>query len=282
MQDAFLKVWERWDRVGVDGQPRGLPVPDGDEPVPQPAAAHGGGGPADDPASFRPTTQLATVEERDAIVRAMGCLTPAHAPPSSSSISSACPRSRPAGRWAPPGHGARAGGPRPRRAQREDGSERCLIFEPSWSGPAASAAAGGRPFERLRTPPRAEGPSRPCAAATVSLDRGGGAIAGAVRRLPAPTTRRRLPSTRRRGPSVDLTVPPNDTTSSTRTWYGPPSQADGSRGTEHYGTTSLVPGGRLGSHHRGPERGPHRPTYDLALPTGHGRPDVPLTDPSSS
>ena len=34
MQDAFLSIWQRWDRVGEMDDPPRVPVPNRDEPVP--------------------------------------------------------------------------------------------------------------------------------------------------------------------------------------------------------------------------------------------------------
>jgi hypothetical protein len=36
-QEAFLKVWERWDRVGRVEGPAGVPVPGSVQPLPEPA-----------------------------------------------------------------------------------------------------------------------------------------------------------------------------------------------------------------------------------------------------
>jgi hypothetical protein len=75
------------------------------------------------------------------------------------------------------------------------------------------------------------------AAATVSLTVAIVAIAGlwtAFRPHNAPPVPVRTAS----GPSVDLTVPPNEYSFLHQDWYGPPSQVDGSTGTDHYGTTS--------------------------------------------
>ncbi len=76
MQDAFLKVWERWDRVAAMGSPEGYLFQTAmnlyRSRLRRMAAAVRRTIrvlPADD--------ALATVEERDAIVRAMGALTPA-------------------------------------------------------------------------------------------------------------------------------------------------------------------------------------------------------------
>jgi len=44
MQDAFLKVWERWEQVGVMDD-SWTPVPHGHEPVPQAVPAGRGGDP---------------------------------------------------------------------------------------------------------------------------------------------------------------------------------------------------------------------------------------------
>ena len=74
MQDAFLAVWERWDRVGVDGRADRVPVPDGDEPVPVSAppgasrAARRAVGVSEGEDAF------AAADERDAVARALAQL----------------------------------------------------------------------------------------------------------------------------------------------------------------------------------------------------------------
>jgi Sigma-70 region 2 len=35
MQDAFLKLWEQWDRIDRIGDPKALPVPRGAQRVPE-------------------------------------------------------------------------------------------------------------------------------------------------------------------------------------------------------------------------------------------------------
>ncbi len=76
MQDAFLKVWERWDRVAEMGSPEGYLFQTGMNLYRSRLRRM--------VAVVRRTIRvlpgddaLATVEERDAIVRAMGALTPA-------------------------------------------------------------------------------------------------------------------------------------------------------------------------------------------------------------
>jgi RNA polymerase sigma-70 factor (ECF subfamily) len=76
LQDAFVKVWERWDRVGMMERPDAYLFRTAmnlyRSRLRRAMAAVRrtiGALPADD--------ALATVEERDAIVRAMGSLTPA-------------------------------------------------------------------------------------------------------------------------------------------------------------------------------------------------------------
>ena len=76
MQDAFLKVWERWDRVAAMDSPEGYLF--------QTAMNLYRSRLRRMVAAVRrtirvlpPDDELATVEERDAIVRAMGRLTPA-------------------------------------------------------------------------------------------------------------------------------------------------------------------------------------------------------------
>ena len=57
MQEAFLKVWERWDRVAGHGRSDRLPLPDGAEPVsPAPAARLPGAPACDAPRSSAATS----------------------------------------------------------------------------------------------------------------------------------------------------------------------------------------------------------------------------------
>ena len=75
MQDAFLKVWERWDRVGPMDSPEGYLFQTAinlyRSRLRRMVVA------VRRTIRVLPPDDLATVEERDAIVRAMGRLTPA-------------------------------------------------------------------------------------------------------------------------------------------------------------------------------------------------------------
>ena len=124
MQDAFLKVWERWDRVAAMESPEGYLF--------QTAMNLYRSRMRRVVAAVRRTIRvlppddgLATVEERDAIVRAMGWLTPAQRSAvvlvdlvGMSSVEAGAGARRAAG------DGPRPGRARPCRAQGEDGSER--------------------------------------------------------------------------------------------------------------------------------------------------------------
>jgi len=75
MQDAFLKVWERWDRVAAMESPEGYLFQTATNlyrsRLRRMVAA------VRRTIRVLPSDDLATVEDRDAIVRAMGSLTPA-------------------------------------------------------------------------------------------------------------------------------------------------------------------------------------------------------------
>ena len=77
MQDALLRVWERWDRVRDLGRSRRLPLPHRVEPVPEASPADGGRGPIRHAVGLRPRRdELDEVESRDSVLRALAGITP--------------------------------------------------------------------------------------------------------------------------------------------------------------------------------------------------------------
>ena len=73
-QEAFLRVWERWNRVALIDNSRGFPVSDGDEHLR--TVASGQARLASHDGQPDPRDELAEVEDRDFVERALRPLTP--------------------------------------------------------------------------------------------------------------------------------------------------------------------------------------------------------------
>ena len=139
-------------------------------------------------------------------------------------------------------------------------------------------------FEGLRTRRERKARRGRVAAATFSLTLAAVAIggaAGAFQPHNAPATPRPHGggSVRRsHGPAGPVLLP------RTRTWYGPPSQGDGRHWPRALRDADLVPGGRLGPHHRDPATvtGTDRPYDPGNFQPGHRRPTYLSTDPSAA
>lgn len=75
MQDAFLKLLERWERVGGAGRPGRLPVPNGHESVPQ-AVEEGVGHARRTVGLSAGGDEISLIETRVDVVRAVASLSP--------------------------------------------------------------------------------------------------------------------------------------------------------------------------------------------------------------